>query len=108
MVERATIGREIHHTYRAAGLTISAHCRLHGLEDASAATPDLRVMPGRPEWADHSRETHYISSNITGGGPAMTVERGEHGYAFHYADGTEFWLDAVGGCVWMNVATTLE
>ena len=65
-------------------------------------------MPGRPQWAESSREVHYISENMIDGVPGVIVERGEHGYAFRYADGTEFWLDAAGARVWMNVATTLE
>src|SRR6478609_781623 len=108
MVDRATIGRDAHHTYRAAGLTIAAHCRLHGFEHASAATPDLRVMAGRPQWAESSREIHYTSENSIDGVPSVLVERCEHGYAFRYADGTAFWLDATGTRVWMHVATTIE
>ena len=103
-----TIEREACHTYRAAGLTIGAHCRLHGLASASPAPPDLRVLSGRPQWADHAREIHYTSSTNTNGVPGVIVQRGEAGYAFRYADGTEFWLDASGTRVWMHVATTLE
>jgi hypothetical protein len=103
-----TIEPEAPHTYRAAGLTIGAHCRLYGFASVSAAQPDLRVLPGRPHWADHSREVHYISSTHIDGVPGVIVERGDPGYSFRYADGTEFWLDAGGTRVWMHVATTLE
>ena len=108
MAERATIERETHHTYRAAGLTIAAHCRLYGFESAPAAPPDLRVLPGSPHWAQHSREHHYSSSTTIDGVPGVIVERCDQGYTFRYADGTEFWLDASGTNVWMHVATTLE
>src|SRR5262245_43893123 len=108
MADPTTPAREPHHLYRAGGLTIAAHCRLHGLGSASAATPDLSVMPGRPQWAESFRETHYISENMIDGVPGVVVERGEHGYAFRYADCTAFWIDATGALFWMNVATTLE
>lgn len=65
-------------------------------------------MPGRPQWADDAREIHYLSSNAINGVPGVVVERGDHGYSFRYADGTEFWLDAGGTRIWMHVATTLE
>lgn len=107
-MDQATPAHDAHHTYRAAGLTISADGRLHGLENARAAPPDLFVMHGRPQWADSLRETHYISDNMIDGVSALIVERGEQGYAFRYADGTEFWLDDAGTRVWMHVTTTLE
>lgn len=108
VVEDRTVEREGHHTYRAAGLTIAAQCRLPGLSDAVAASPDLRVMQGRPQWAESCRQIHYISDNMIDGAPSVIVERSEHGYAFRYADGTAFWLDGAGSLVWMSVATTFE
>ena len=96
--------------YGAAGLTLLSNVRLPHLPPARFTAADFVVHVGlRPPWTSDPMTAVYSSPHSDRHGvPVLQLTRGTHGFLLQYADGSRFWLDASGSCVWTIYESTLE